>query len=154
MRPWLAALALSAGVAVVASCARPGDSADDQQRWLLVNYWAVWCAPCRQEIPELNRLAAEHADTLQVLGVNFDGLQGAELAAAVKLMGIDFATATADPASRFGFSRPKVLPTTFIIDPAGTLRHELQGPQTYDGLLALIGDPGRPAAAPTAGAGP
>ena len=58
MRPWLAALALSAGVAVVASCARPGDSADDQQRWLLVNYWAVWCAPCRHEIPELNRLAA------------------------------------------------------------------------------------------------
>ena len=158
MRPWLAALTLIAGVAVVASCARPGDSSHDgqtpdRQRWLLINYWAVWCAPCRHEIPELNRLAAEHAGSVQVLGVNFDGLQGSELADAVKLMGIDFATAGSDPASRFGFSRPKVLPTTFLIDPAGRLRHELQGPQTYDGLLALIDDQGRPPAAP-AGAGP
>ena len=27
-----------------------------QGRWLIVNYWAEWCAPCRTEIPELNEL--------------------------------------------------------------------------------------------------
>src|SRR4029434_6289781 len=31
-------------------------------RWVLVNYWAEWCAPCRDEIPELNSLLRDHAD--------------------------------------------------------------------------------------------
>ena len=30
---------------------------------LVINYWAVWCSPCRKEIPELNELAAHHAKT-------------------------------------------------------------------------------------------
>ena len=28
-----------------------------KNKWLLVNFWATWCAPCREEIPELNELA-------------------------------------------------------------------------------------------------
>ncbi|WP_407635201.1 TlpA family protein disulfide reductase, partial [Luminiphilus syltensis] len=46
--------------------------------WRLVNYWAIWCTPCREEIPELNLL-----DTLpgvSVFAVNFDGVTGAALA--------------------------------------------------------------------------
>lgn len=143
------ALALSVGMALTVSCTRqPGDPdpSADPPRWLLINYWAVWCAPCRSEIPELNRLAAEHADRLRVLGVNFDGLEGPDLAASVEQMGIAFATAPRDPAAQYGITRPKVLPTTFLIDPTGRLRHELQGPQTYHGLLALVGADARPAA--------
>ena len=49
-------------------------------RWLVINYWAEWCAPCRDEIPELNEL--HHARVnhgLVMLGVNWDGLQGEKL---------------------------------------------------------------------------
>src|SRR5690554_1349257 len=59
------------------------------EKWLLINYWAEWCAPCRTEIPELNALAAS-SDKLVVLGVNFDGLKGQELAEAADLLGIRF----------------------------------------------------------------
>ena len=47
-----------------------------QGQWLLINYWAEWCGPCRTEIPELNALS-ETEQGLAVLGVNFDELRAA-----------------------------------------------------------------------------
>lgn len=43
---------------------------DLRGRWVLVNFWATWCAPCREEMPYLDRLATDHADRLSVLAVN------------------------------------------------------------------------------------
>ena len=70
-----------------------------QGQWLLINYWAEWCGPCRTEIPELNALA-ETEQGLAVLGVNFDELRGEELAQAAKALGIDFRVLSDDPAER------------------------------------------------------
>ena len=56
--------------------------------WTVVNYWAVWCKPCREEIPELNELNKD-AD-IQVLGVNFDRKTGDALAIDSKTLGLDF----------------------------------------------------------------
>ena len=57
---------------------------------LVINYWAIWCAPCRKEIPELNELARDHAESVIVLGVNFDGSQGEILASEIEKLGIEF----------------------------------------------------------------
>ena len=46
------------------------------QKLVLINYWAVWCAPCRKEIPEFNKLQADHGDKVSIYAVNFDGSQG------------------------------------------------------------------------------
>ena len=46
---------------------------------MIINYWATWCAPCRDEIPELNELAHELSESLLVIGVNFDQVMGEEL---------------------------------------------------------------------------
>jgi thiol-disulfide isomerase/thioredoxin len=46
---------------------------DWQGKALIVNFWATWCAPCRREIPLLNKLAADRAaDNFQVVGVAID----------------------------------------------------------------------------------
>ncbi|MCX7053150.1 MAG: TlpA disulfide reductase family protein [Proteobacteria bacterium] len=46
---------------------------DWQGKALIVNFWATWCAPCRREIPLLNKLAADHAgENFQVVGVAID----------------------------------------------------------------------------------
>ena len=110
-------------------------------RWLVINYWAEWCAPCREEIPELNRLARHQPDRIAVVGINFDGISGAELDRAVEAMGIEFATADLTLATSYNYPHPRVLPTTIIIDPAGNVIHQLQGPQSYAGLLELLTPP-------------
>lgn len=105
-------------------------------RWLIINYWAEWCAPCRKEIPELNRLHSERASTgAVVLGVNYDGLTGEALAELVAEMGIEFPVLVADPRSRWAVDQPAVLPTTLIINPAGELAQVLIGPQHYEDLI-------------------
>ena len=42
-------------------------------QWRIINYWAIWCAPCREEIPELNEL--DRSTELVVLAVNYDGIR-------------------------------------------------------------------------------
>ncbi|MGM3388468.1 TlpA family protein disulfide reductase [Stutzerimonas stutzeri] len=105
--------------------------------WVLVNYWAEWCGPCRTEIPELNALDASSED-ITVLGVNFDELQGEELVAAAEALGIRFRVLSVDPTERLGLSRSAVLPLTVIVGPDGEVRESLVGEQTQEGLLARL----------------
>lgn len=108
--------------------------------WRVINYWAQWCKPCIKEIPELNELAQEHPQ-ITVLGVNYDGATGEQLAQQVAELGIAFPNLATDPAAELGMERPRVLPTTVILTPTGELSATLVGPQTLASLLrATIGE--------------
>lgn len=108
-------------------------------QWLVINYWAEWCAPCRSEIPELNALAQQLKNRpVQVLGVNFDGLQGAQLSRSAEALGIEFSVLAQDPAPRYQLPRSEVLPVTYIVDPQGRLRERLLGEQSAAGLSARL----------------
>lgn len=111
-------------------------SGDFDGRWLVINYWAEWCAPCRDELPELNALD-QVADNIQVVGIHFDAYQGAELRQLSERMNIRFPVLGHDFAAAYALPLPQVLPTTYIISPEGVLAHTLQGPQDEAGLLAL-----------------
>ncbi len=104
-------------------------------QWRIINYWAIWCAPCREEIPELNEL--DRSTELIVLAVNYDGKTGEELASQAAEMGISFALLEEDPRVTLNVARPKVLPTTLLVSPDGHVTDTLVGPQTREGLLAL-----------------
>ena len=124
-------------------------------QWVIINYWAEWCAPCRDEIPELNALYTQRLDRGEVvesgssavavhqgeppaivLGVNYDAVQGDKLIDLIERMDIHFPVLTEDPRGRWGYAQPAVLPTTVVIGPDGTLREQLHGPQTLETLLA------------------
>ena len=108
-------------------------------QWLLINYWAQWCGPCRGEIVELNKLAQQSgAQSVTVLGVNFDQLQGAELSKASTALGINYRVLAQDPAARWQLPRSEVLPVTYIIDAQGQLRERLLGEQTAAGLTLRL----------------
>jgi thiol-disulfide isomerase/thioredoxin len=108
------------------------------EKWLIVNYWATWCAPCIAEIPELNELAAEHSNKLVVVGVDFDQPVFADLQGNVKKMKIEFPVLREEPSEKLGIDIPMVLPTTYIFAPGGELKKVLVGPQTKEGLLELV----------------
>lgn len=107
--------------------------------WLVVNYWAEWCGPCRTEIPELNKLAAQSSgQNVSVFGVNFDGLQGEDLKTASDALGITFTVLAQDPADQFDLPRSEALPVTYIIDDKGKVREQLMGEQTAAGVAEKL----------------
>ena len=109
------------------------------EQWKVINYWAEWCGPCRIEIPELNALDKQlQGQSVEVFGVNFDGLQGKELSDASTALGITFTVLAQDPAEQFELPRSEALPVTYIIDDKGKVRAQMLGEQTAAGVLAKL----------------
>lgn len=112
---------------------------DFQGRWLVINYWAEWCKPCIEEIPELNSLyqARKNLDT-DMLGINFDPLELTELKGQINALNVQFPVLFSDPDGKLDYLHPEVLPTTYVFDMEGQLRHKLVGPQTRASIEALL----------------
>jgi len=146
-RRWAAAVLLI-GMVVLGGCG--ADLGTDQngqkvaservdKHWLVVNYWAEWCGPCRSEIPELNKLSAQMKDQkVSVFGVNFDGLQGEDLKTASTALGIQFTVLAQDPAEQYDLPKSEALPVTYIIDDKGKVRETLMGEQTAAGVAQKV----------------
>ncbi|MNR54610.1 hypothetical protein D3C85_1748270 [compost metagenome] len=77
---------------------------------------------------------------MQVLGVNFDALQGEALRKAAEALGVRFRVLAQDPAARYQLPGNPVLPVTYIVDDQGRLRERLLGEQTAAGLLARLSE--------------
>ncbi|BBM02684.1 thioredoxin [Microbulbifer sp. GL-2] len=104
---------------------------------VLVNYWAEWCAPCREEVPVLNQLAQTH-NNLVVVGVNFDNLPDSVVSEQAQKLGIEFPLLLIEPEGRWGQPRPQVLPTTLVIGADGRWKKTLVGPQTAEDFQAAL----------------
>ena len=110
---------------------------DLEGRFQIVNYWAIWCAPCKHEIPELQALHDDY-ENVAVFGVNFDRPELDVMSEQAKLMNIGFPTYRRDPSSDFGIKTPEVLPTTLVFSPNREMLATLVGPQTKESLLSII----------------
>ncbi len=115
-----------------------GNFSDHQGKWMIINYWAIWCKPCIEEIPELNHFADKNSGKVVLFGVDYDGSQGEKLQQGINKLGISFPVLTADPATVLQYQRPSVLPTTLIFNPEGKLHRSLKGPQTEQTLLDAL----------------
>lgn len=133
----------------LAACGRPDtgypvlggghlDLAALKGRVVFINYWAEWCAPCREEIPTFNAFATAHPDQVQVLSVNFDGVPADALATQAHGLGIEFPTLLRDPRSELGVPPPMGLPETLVLDRDGKLVRVLNGPQTRADLETAL----------------
>ena len=107
--------------------------------WIVINYWADWCAPCIKEIPELNEFAKENNDLL-VFTFNFDQLDEGDLKPVAKKFNIEVPSIVTHPRDIWGIQTPPAVPATFFINPDGNLALSLFRPQTKDDLNVIFSD--------------
>jgi thiol-disulfide isomerase/thioredoxin len=88
---------------------------------VLLNFWATWCPPCREEIPELVDLASRYKDQLQIVGVSMDDEAPQQVRMFAKRFGINYSVVMASPEMVDEYGGVPALPTSFIINREGRI---------------------------------
>lgn len=107
------------------------DLADYRGKWVIVNYWATWCPPCQEEIPELVDFHERHKDAdAVVIGVNFEDIDVEQLSSFVDSYLISYPVLRSEPLPATPLGPIPGLPTTYIIAPDGSPVARQVGPVT------------------------
>jgi len=113
---------------------------DYRGKWVLVNYWATWCPPCREELPELEIFHSQAHGSAVVLGVNMEAIDHSELEAFVEDQFLSYPILVAGPnpgpGQRIGLVTG--LPTSYLISPEGKVVARQVGPVTADAIRSFI----------------
>jgi len=112
---------------------------------ILLNFWATWCGPCREEIPELIALQARYKDRLQIIGLVVDDDDEKGIRSVMESESINYPVALADSDTRFAYGGIAALPTVFVINSEGRVVQKHVGlfnPALYETeVRALLGLP-------------
>ena len=112
---------------------------DYRGKWVLVNYWATWCPPCREELPELEIFYNNHKDDdAVVIGVAMESIKLERLQKFVDKQFLSFPILISEPAARTELGGIPGLPTSFLIDPSGEVVARQVGPVTADDVEQFI----------------
>lgn len=110
---------------------------DYRGKWVVVSYWATWCAPCINQIPELVQLKQYYSDKVVVLGVNMDRLDNNVLRDLGQAYRINYPLLNNFPIEKWA-KKPKTLPVTYIFNSQGRLVKILEGPQTFSSFQLIL----------------
>jgi thiol-disulfide isomerase/thioredoxin len=114
---------------------RPISSAALRGKVVFVNFWATWCGPCQEEIPDLIRLQQKYADHFIVVGLSQDDAPPAKVKAFAQAMKINYPVAMSQAALETKFGGVFGLPTSFVLDTEGRIVQKhigLRNPQLYE----------------------
>ena len=111
-----------------------GSLADYRGRWVLVNFWASWCGPCREEAPALERFQRRHGDAdFTVLGIDSRDLSD-DGRAFVERFGLSYPQLRDGDGSAARDYGTTGVPENFLVDPAGRVRLLVRGPVSEEYL--------------------
>ena len=118
---------------------KPVKLSDYKGKVVVLNFWATWCPPCRDEIPDLVSLQKQYAaQGVVVIGISMDEGGAARVASFAKKYGINYPVVMGDEKTFEAYGGIQVLPTTFIIDRKGNIVDGLQGGADRVGFEAAI----------------
>lgn len=108
-------------------------------QWVLVNFWASWCAPCIDEMPELERFHLAHRDrNAMVVGINMEDSSPEQLKDFLRQRPVSYPVLLAPEDGYTGLGRIQALPTSILISPEGEVVTRHVGGITADGIEQLI----------------
>ena len=134
VQPWPANKAAPAQLGIDAA-GRSWNLAEQRGRALLINFWASWCEPCREEMPSLQRLATSRAADLQVLTVSFkDPLASAQRF--ISQSGLQLPVMRDEEGTLARQWGVRVFPSTVLVDSEGIVRSTVRGAVDWTGPAA------------------
>lgn len=107
--------------------------------WIVINYWADWCAPCIKEIPELVDFANKNKD-IKVFAFNYDQLEIEDLKPIIKKFGVEVPSLISHPRDIWGIETPQILPATYFINEKGLIVASIFKPQTAESLQLVLNE--------------
>jgi thiol-disulfide isomerase/thioredoxin len=123
----------------------PVSTAEWHGKIVLLNFWATWCPPCREEIPELIELADRYKDRLQIVGVSMDDSSPEVVKQFAKSMGMNYPIVMGSRELVSEYGGVPALPTSFVINKDSRIVQKHVGlypTEVYEGeIRALLGLP-------------
>jgi len=111
---------------------------DYRGKWVIVNFWATWCAPCLEEIPDLVAITESRKD-VKVLGVAMEFQDSKQVLQFAEGMFVNYPIVLGDQKMAAQLGEVPGLPTTFVYDPRGKLAKRHLGRLTLQQIEELVG---------------
>lgn len=105
---------------------------------VMINFFTFFCMPCREEMPDLNKIYNEYKGKgFQLLGIGLSS-DPVQLRFLVKQIGLDYPVLAGDDKVSKDYGSIEIVPTTFIIDRQGNIAHKILGTRKKEELEKMI----------------